>query len=59
MKTVQASEITEVVKKLAIDAARDLEPDILYYGGLPDYEHALDLIEEAARSLIDGLSGAR
>jgi fumarate hydratase subunit alpha len=29
MKTVQASEITEVVKKLAIDAARDLEPDIL------------------------------
>jgi len=29
MKTVKASEITEVVKKLAIDAARDLEPDIL------------------------------
>ncbi len=29
MKTVQASEITRVVKKLAIDAARDLEPDIL------------------------------
>lgn len=30
-----------------------------YYGGLPDYEHALDLIEEAARGLIDGLSGDR
>ena len=30
-----------------------------YYGDLPDYEHALDLIEEAARSLIDGLSGDR
>ena len=29
MKTVQASEITKVVKKLAIEAARDLEPDIL------------------------------
>ncbi|MBE9520907.1 MAG: fumarate hydratase [Proteobacteria bacterium] len=29
MKTVQASEITRVVKKLAIEAARDLEPDIL------------------------------
>jgi fumarate hydratase subunit alpha len=29
MKTVKASEITKAVKKLAIDAARDLEPDIL------------------------------
>jgi len=29
MKTIQASEITKVVKELAIDAARDLEPDIL------------------------------
>ncbi len=27
-----------------------------YYGGLPDYEHALDLIEEAARDLIAALS---
>ncbi len=27
-----------------------------YYGGLPDYEHALDLIEEAARDLIAVLS---
>ena len=27
-----------------------------YYGGLPDYEHALDLIEEAARDLIAMLS---
>lgn len=30
-----------------------------YYGGLPDYEHALDLIEEAVGGLIDSLSGGR
>ncbi len=28
-----------------------------YYGGPPDYEHALDLIEEATRDLIATLSG--
>ncbi len=28
-----------------------------YYGGPPDYEHALDLIEEAAGDLIATLSG--
>ncbi len=38
-------------------SSRDI-PDP-YYGGLPGYEYALDLIEEAARSLIDGLSGDR
>lgn len=27
-----------------------------YYGNLPDYEHALDMIEEGARDLIAGLS---
>jgi len=27
-----------------------------YYGDLPDYELALDLIEEAARDLVSGLS---
>ncbi len=31
-------------------AGRDI-PDP-YYGDLPDYEHALDLIEEAAETLI-------
>lgn len=35
-------------------AGRDI-PDP-YHGGLPDYELALDLIEEAARHLIAGLS---
>jgi len=30
-----------------------------YYGDLPDYEHALDLIEEAVDGLIDGLSADR
>ena len=29
-----------------------------YYGGPPDYEHALDLIEEAVRDLIAALDGA-
>jgi len=30
-----------------------------YYGGLPDYEHALDLIEEAAAELIERLATDR
>lgn len=30
-----------------------------YYGGLPDYEHALDLIEEAVGGLIGDLSRDR
>ena len=28
-----------------------------YYGGLPEYEQALDLIEEAATEIVDGLRG--
>jgi protein-tyrosine phosphatase len=28
-----------------------------YYGDMPDYEHALDLIEEAVDDLIAGLAG--
>jgi protein-tyrosine phosphatase len=28
-----------------------------YHGGLPDYEHALDLIEQAARDLVARLAG--
>lgn len=27
-----------------------------YHGGQPDYEHALDLIEEASRALVAGLA---
>jgi len=38
-------------------AGRDI-PDP-YYGGPPDYEHALDLVEEAANALIRDLAAAR